>query len=434
MDRTARRRIPHARLMACAGLILSALVLLHPPFPLQAQTAYQPRSLPAPGASTCPGGLCGGAALTPLFQALSDLEQGRRRAPVRILQIGDSHTAGDRITGAARARLQARFGRGGRGVLAPAFDGGGFQVQVAAGGWRLETAALQPPGGRPGPAFGLSGRRAAGGGAEPAWITLTAEPGAEIGVVGVCARTTDAGQARFAVSAGALPRRLVFDGPAPACHALVLDHGAASLRLDLHGAGLIVDSLWVEQTGPGLTFSSLGVVGASLRDMEARDEAVAAAELAAWSPTLIVLAYGTNEGFEDGLDAAAYEALLRAQIARLRRLSPGSAVLILGAPDALRRGVQPACSGQGGGAHGPPPALAVVRDVQRRVADDTGVAFWDWRERMGGDCAAERLAGLAAPLMRPDRVHFTGEGADWIGAVLADDLTAAYEAWRSATR
>ena len=44
---------------------------------------------------------------------------GRVGKPVHILQIGDSHTAGDAITGAWRDLLQARYGSGGRGVLAP---------------------------------------------------------------------------------------------------------------------------------------------------------------------------------------------------------------------------------------------------------------------------------------------------------------------------
>ena len=78
----------------------------------------------------------------------------------------------------------------------------------------------------------------------------------------------------------------------------------------------------------------------------------------------------------------------------------------------------------------PPPSLAVVRDVQRRVASETGVAFWDWYGRMGGDCSAERLATAPEPYMRPDRVHFTSEGADWIGGMLSHDLMAAYDAWK----
>ena len=71
--------------------------------------------------------------------------------------------------------------------------------------------------------------------------------------------------------------------------------------------------------------------------------------------------------------------------------------------------------------------LSVVRDVQHRVAAQEGVAFWDWRGRMGGDCSAFALTQGESPLMRGDHVHFTGPGGDWIGSLLAADLIAAYD-------
>ena len=64
-------------------------------------------------------GLSGAQDLAPFFQALEDVKAGKRARPVHIIQLGDSHTAADHITGALRARLQARFGEGGRGALPP---------------------------------------------------------------------------------------------------------------------------------------------------------------------------------------------------------------------------------------------------------------------------------------------------------------------------
>src|ERR1043165_2756938 len=43
----------------------------------------------------------------------------RRGRPVHILQIGDSHTSADAISNGLRVPLQARYGNGGRGALAP---------------------------------------------------------------------------------------------------------------------------------------------------------------------------------------------------------------------------------------------------------------------------------------------------------------------------
>ena len=151
---------------------------------------YQPQALPSPGPSVCPGGLCDAEALTPLFEALASAEGGTRRTPVHILQIGDSHTAGDRITGAVRAALQARFGNGGRGVLPAGVPWDGYapyQVQVEADDWINTTAALTPRNGFQRADIGLTGINPPAYGRIPA-LRLTFDPGAEPTVLRLCGR------------------------------------------------------------------------------------------------------------------------------------------------------------------------------------------------------------------------------------------------------
>lgn len=242
--------------------------------------------LPSPVSQTCRDGLCQAETLQPLFRALD----GRWGGVVRIVQFGDSHTAGHLITTALETRLKARF---------PARD-----------------------------------------------IRVTP--------VGV----------------------------------------------------------------PGVTLNNLVEQRLPVEDA---------------APDLIILAYGTNEGFDDDLDARAYGQLLTTQIRRFRVEAPGAAILILGAPEAMRGEGGGACPGDLEGRWRTPTNLAVVRDVQFRTAARMGVAFWDWRGRMGGDCSADRLtrAGSwgADPMMRGDHVHFDEAGADWIGSLLFDDLMTAGRAW-----
>ena len=395
-----------------------------------AQTAYVAAPSPEPGIGVCAGGLCQPEALAGVFAALAATEAGTRDRPVHILQIGDSHTAGDRITGKLRIDLQRRFGRAGRGVLPPGvpYDGyAPYQVTVAARGWVMETAPLQPPAGAPTPRVGLSGVRATG--TRDGLMGFDLDAGSEATGLGVCGRGT---AAVLAVEAGGVARELdLGDGRTEVCRDMMLPGPTRSVRLVARGDGTVIDSVRLDGAARGVMLSNLGRVGASLRDLAARDEATVAAELTAWRADLIVLAFGTNDGFDDGLDGAAYETLLRGQIARLRRLSPGASLMILGAPDALRGGVTPGSGGgcSADGMRAPPPKLAVVRDVQRRVAADLGVAFWDWHGRMGGDCSTDRLALGAEPLMRGDRVHFTSAGSDWIGGILSGDLLGAYDGW-----
>jgi lysophospholipase L1-like esterase len=397
-----------------------------------AQTPYVAQSLPAPGVSICAGGLCQPEALDSLFEALHGLESGERERLVRIVQIGDSHTAGDRITGAFRARMQTRFGRAGRGVMPPGVPHAGynpFQVQVTATGWTTTLTPLTPPQGFAVQGVGLTGVQAVTF-APAAALEIVAEPGMELTYVSLCGMGgPDAGG--FEVK-GQWVREEV-DFAAPEAGMLCVDAviGALQERIVIRPlrGGAPLSDMTLGRAGHGVEVSNLGVVGASLRDLAARDEAVVTTQLAVWRPQLIVIAYGTNEGFDDALDPVAYEALLRGEVLRLRRLAPAAALMIVGAPDALRSGVAGGCSADG--RRGPPPSLALVRDVQRRVAADMGVAFWDWHGRMGGDCSADRLATMDEPLMRGDRVHFTSAGGDWIGGIFADDVLAAYETWKA---
>ena len=385
-----------------------------------AQVPYGPTDTPAPGVSVCPNGLCQPEALDGVFEALARAGT----APVHILQIGDSHTAGDRITGKLRAALQARFGDGGRGVLPPGVPYAGYaplQVEVTAEGWTTTLAPLAGNAGYVRAGVGLTGVQA-----------ITIQPGSALTVrrettspafiqIGLCGE----GPGRLEVTADDETWTVAFGEER--CAILYSDGSPTQVRLRALDDVLSLHDVRLTNLNPGVEFSNLGVVGATIRDLAARDQRVVARELAAWRPALIVLAFGTNEGFDDSLDPRAYEALLRGQIVRLRRLAPGASLMILGAPDALRNGVTNGCSADG--RRSPPPSLAVVRDVQRRVAADMGVAFWDWHGRMGGDCSADRLAMRGEPFMLRDRVHFSSAGADWIGGALNADLMTAYDAW-----
>lgn len=266
------------------GLVLASVLAV---VPLMATAQERPWSpLPSPQSRSCPDGLCQGDTLTPLFRAFD----GRWGGAVRIVQFGDSHTAGLLITGALESRLKARF---------PARD-------------------------------------------------IHIEP---IGVVGVT--LTD-----------------LANHPLPELDAPI---------------------------------------------------------------DLIVLEYGVNEGFEDALDPIAYERLLRSEIARLKAQAPRVALLILGAPDAMRGEGGGACPGDFEGRWRSPTNLAVVRDIQQRVAASMRAAYWDWYGRMGGDCSAFRLTlpgpNGEDPMMRGDHVHFTQGGADWIASLLYADLMTAGRQW-----
>jgi lysophospholipase L1-like esterase len=201
-------------------------------------------------------------------------------------------------------------------------------------------------------------------------------------------------------------------------------------------AGPVTLLSWATFRQGGVVLSNLGVVGAQLRHFARVDDQAMAAELHAYAPDLIMLEFGTNEGFGGRFDAFAYEADLREQIRRLKRLSGGVPILVVGAPDAgadrpeLAHNAEllpgsPSTAELTSDGWFPPPALARVRDIQRRVAAAERVAFWDWAMRMGGPGSAQGWASTVPPLMRRDHVHFTTEGGAEVARRLQGDLDAA---------
>lgn len=399
-------------------------------------------ALPLPGAAaadSCWREACNLATLKPVF---ARLDAARARTPgmrpVHIVQIGDSHTAGDVLTGAWRDLLQARYGNGGRGVLAPGRPWDGYITHGV-------TAAMSP-GWRVAASFGKGSEDAAVPLGLSSYSLTSLQPGATIGLTTdspamdfdrfVLCAMAGPNQATLTVRFGGADQRIALEAPVPTPRCTTI-HSAtpqASAAVVAGDRPATITSWATFRDQGGVTLSNLGVVGAQLRHFGRTDDAVIAEELRAYAPDLIVLAFGTNEGFSPYLDPRAYETVLRGQIDRLRTLAPGVPLLMLGAPDALTRNQALKANAEGAllGCPDPvtppliaPPALGRVRGIQREVARDLGVAFWDWQAAMGGPCAARAWTAATPPLMRPDHVHFRWPGGQALAARLQADLDAA---------
>ncbi|MEP7004805.1 MAG: GDSL-type esterase/lipase family protein [Sphingomonas bacterium] len=395
-------------------------------------------AVPAAAAS-CGSPVCNLDVLAPYFAKLAAVKEAPGAAPVHILQIGDSHTAGDVITGAWRTMLQGRFGSGGRGVLPPGRPYDGYITHgvtaSASPGWSI-SATFGKAAREPRPLLGLSGfsltstMRGAG-------LALNADPGMAFDRFTLCAIAGPEARGVTVRFDGEAQGRIDFAAPVttPECLTIRSATPRSSVAITADAAGLTITSWAVFRDDGGIALSNLGVVGSQLAHFARTDDAVLAEELKAYKPDLIVLAFGTNEGFAPRFDPVAYEAILRLQIGRLRRLSGDVPMLMLGAPDALSR--QPAlrtnalgdavdCEpAQPGGARPPlfaPPALAAVRTIQRRIASELGLAWWDWQAAMGGPCTARSWVQRDMPLMRGDYVHFNTAGGLEIARRLQADL------------
>lgn len=402
-----------------------------------------------------------GEPLEPFFSALDDLRLSKI-STVNILQLGDSHTAGDRFSGHLRDLFQQKFGNAGRGMLPPGVPFDHYRptnVTVTSAGWQSITSFTAHPVGP----FGLAGFRAH---ATQAGALMTLEPKdgvafdhVEIGVVlqpgggTLIARADGLEVARASTrDANVSTGLLTLPIKSPAHH----------IELTVAGDGPVDLTSWtVGRNAPGITYDSQGIIGTTVTIMDHWDRPTLAWELANRHPSLIVLVYGTNEGFGDGLIAANYAADFTRELTMLHELAPTAALLVVGPPDGER--LPAGCAG----ANSPrvrygcaplstadlqnydalfkvrhprgkacrwyePPNLAVVRSIQRQAAGSHRAGFWDWSQVMGTDCGLHNWTRLSPPLAALDHVHMTPDGYARGADALFDHLMQSYQAWQAA--
>lgn len=381
-----------------------------------------------------------------LQRAGATLNDPGRQRPFSILILGDSHSAADHISGALRERLQARYGASARGVVqasSPFVGHSTRQLSIEGLGPALPGSGDQAPG-----LGGFIGRPASGSA-----LRLSAEPQAAFDTVTVC-YLAEPGAGELRIDIGGAMRTVPADSAVrePRCESVSAGWPQTQADVQVSGSVRLFSLSSSRSTGGGVSVSNLGVIGAQVRSLLSRDSRVLEAELRAYAPDMILLAFGTNEGFDDALDAYEYAADYREALALLRRLAPRSTIVAVGPPDAAtlrpdlyRRGgfdrydlCFPLSEAERSDYAGlvaardetlarwyAPPSLAVVRRIQRQAAAEAGIAFWDWEARMGGPCSIDRMLRTDPPAARSDHVHFNTVGGAMIGGWLADDLMSA---------
>jgi lysophospholipase L1-like esterase len=157
----------------------------------------------------------------------------------------------------------------------------------------------------------------------------------------------------------------------------------------------------------GVTVETLGINGAQAHVILDWNEQVWAAEINQRNPSLVILAYGTNEANSRLWTAEQYRADLTAVIERIRRAVPAASILMIGPPDCGR--LRPLLH------------LSEVIDIQRETASQRNVAFWDWRLHMGGAGIIKRW--VQAGWAQQDYIHLTGDGYRLLGKMVFDSIS-----------
>lgn len=363
---------------------------------------------------------CERRALDRFFAALERVESGG--APLRVLHFGDSLIASDKIADRVRLRMQERFGSAGRGLLLPKkFNQ--FQRGQRSGegsdGWALHTivSSLKK---MPDRHFGISGISTT---AEKAGETLQFTP------VGASRELT----LHYVGGPEGGPLAVIADGEkvaevdtkadalAAASHHLTLPEGTKKLVLRATKPGVRVLAVGLEADAPGLTWSTLGLPGATSKVWLRPDAEEFQALLADRAPELAVVMLGGNDGLmlaKKRQTADSIEKDLGAFVDRIRAGLPEVDCLLVTPLEAVRA--------KAGGRLVPKPEVKTIIALTERVAKAKGCALWDMYASMGGPGSLKRW--VDARLMLGDLIHPRSRGSDLLGEMMAEALMNAYDA------
>ncbi len=358
--------------------------------------------------------------LDAFFARLDALGDGSAERSAVVLAMGNSLIAADHIVDVVRSRLQARFGDGGRGLLlAERISELGLRRRTGTGsGFTPHYLSQGPRGSAP---FGLTGvgHVATDDGARTR-IRLAGERRASVWLY------VDDDLARVhehielsvdgeAVALGAARPGGIVDVSLPA--------GGERLELRAKRRGVVVQGVVLQHDEPGVVLDTVGLPAADSPAWLSADEELVHAQLRARDPALLMVMLGGVENRRIAWGRYQEEDIerdLRALLARLKAGAPLASCMVVGPIDAVEGLLDERVLGRAVTPFHQRPQLTRVIALERRVALESGCAFFDLFEAMGGRGALRRFAQRG--MLHDDHVHPRGFGLDLLGELIADGL------------
>jgi lysophospholipase L1-like esterase len=347
---------------------------------------------------------------------LRQLKDKQLEEPLRVLWLGDSHTAGVTWPTSVEQALLKQVPSGGPGYVPL-----GLALQRQHGAKVFSDPAFEiaphPPAKRSledDGVFGLAGFRATSHEKSLEVIVKFDAPAAQADfkcqlfyryqrpsdrlVVTYAGKDVEVREQSSSVSFPHGIRTFEFKVPAPTPLQIRTVHGSPELF------GLIA-----ETGNPGLVIDVLGINGARFATPLAWNEESWKALVAHRRPALAVIAYGTNEVFDE-VRPDRYEPEIARLLERIRGAAPDVECLLAGPTD-VGRGGQAAQQ-----------RARAIDEMERRVAEQQGCAYFSAYQTMGGAASFGDWLHAAPALAVADGVHLTPAGYRKLGSQLGELL------------
>ncbi len=336
---------------------------------------------------------------------LHQLNQGND-VKFRIVQLGDSHTAGGFLTDELRRILQQKWGDGGIGWVYPNQIKGQRNSLVNYSGrqWNIlnhfrKDIADFPLGGIVAQSSAQENLQISANSSayEPQNIMFMIKPLQVFSTFNVIDAT---GQV-FTVSNQSETEWRNFTAKM-----------SLPIQLNAPNQTWQVGLVNIENTQPkGVIVSALGINGAKLSNSQGWRKNWYD-DLAQTEADLVILAYGTNEAFNPQLNVEETAQYWRQVIQNIHQKLPDAGILIVGAPESLTQ------KGKGCGTR--PLRLTEMQKMQQEIAQEQGAIYWSWQDAMGGECNMNQW--IVKKWAQLDGVHFTAIGYQKIGNQLAQKI------------
>lgn len=361
-------------------------------------------------------------ALNAFYASLLRTESKQDGKVTRIVHYGDSPTTGDLITGDVRAMLQQRFGDGGPGFTLIAKPWAWYQhrgVQISASGWQMDAAShfVSHDG-----LFGLGGVSFQGGttahdsikysGDAPTEFELWYLAQPEGGRVDVVADGASIGKVE---TAG--------EDKSPGFAAMHAADPVHELEIHVESGRVRLYGISAANPGAGVVYDSLGMNGASITVLTRMfNREFWTAELRHREPSLIIINYGTNEADFGKYVDGPYEKDLREAVRRVQGAVPEASLMLMSPMD----------RGHRVGLHEieTMPTIPRIVAIQKRVAADTGCAFFNTFEAMGGEGTMARWYQGERRLVSADLIHPIPAGGRIVANVFVKELLLGYNRFK----
>jgi lysophospholipase L1-like esterase len=341
----------------------------------------------------------------------------------RVVHYGDSPTTADLITADARALFQKQFGDAGSGfvlIARPWAWYGHRGVEMSSSNWKIDVAGV------PGNELkdGLHGLGAASfrgsTGAVAHWtLKDTQHSSVEIYYL------AQPGGGSFSMDAdGIVIGSVDTDGEqAPGYAQFTFPPGSKEFTLRVTQGKVRLYGADFRKAGPGVVYSSVGVNGANITLLtHAMNGPHWSAELRHYRPDLVVVAFGTNESSAPTFVDGTWGKELKAAVRRIQAAVPEASILLMSPMDRGER--------KDNGEIGTVDTLPRLVGIETKVAAETGVAFFNTFQAMGGEGTMAKWYNDAPRLVGADFTHPMPGGARIVGELLYNALKEGYNEYK----